>query len=442
MLVILAIPVFSLRLGFADAGNRQPSDTTRKAYDLLSEGFGPGFNGSFFLVLETPGGAKDASTISDIKSAIEATPGVASVTNPQPLANGQLNVMYVFPTTSPQDKATTQLVHTLRENAVPSAVAGSDVHAYFTGLPPAVVDFSDYMGHRLPIFIGAVLLLSFLLLMTVFHSVVVPLKAVIMNMLSIGAAFGATVAVFQWGIGAGIIGLGKEGPVRSLGADVQIRHRLWLSMVRVFLLTRVREEYDRTGDNGRAVACDPCRHGPRYLCRRSDHGCGSAASSSVRTARSNSSASGLLSPYSSTPRSCDSSSSRPPWSCSAGRTGGPRLGCRAICRRFTRGRTSISRSRRRVLGFKRDSTIQRRRGNASIVRKALRAYWRWTIAGSPVRLLVGLGAPLLLLAMIVVMGDDQTRQLLQGQLSGTGQIRRLELIIRLSVGCSSKAARP
>ncbi len=254
VLVILAFPVFSLRLGFADAGNRPATDTTRKAYDLLSEGFGPGFNGPLFLVMETPGGANDAATLTDVKSAIEATPGVASATNPQSVGNG-LSVMYVFPTTSPQDKATTQLVHTLRDKAVPPAVAGTDVKAYFTGLPPAVVDFSDYMGQRLPIFIGAVLLLSFLLLMTVFHSVVVPLKAVIMNMLSIGAAFGATVAVFQWGIGSSLIGLGKEGPVEAWAPMFIFAIVFGLSMdYEVFLLTRVREEYDRTGDNGRAVA--------------------------------------------------------------------------------------------------------------------------------------------------------------------------------------------
>ncbi len=254
ILVILAFPVFSLRLGFADAGNRQPTDTTRKAYDLLSEGFGPGFNGPLFLVMETPGGPADAATLADVKSAIEATPGVASATNPQAVGNG-LSVMYVFPTTSPQDKATTQLVHALRDKAVPPAVAGTDVKAYFTGRPPSVVDFSDYMAQRLPIFIGAVLLLSFLLLMTVFHSVVVPLKAVIMNMLSIGAAFGATVAVFQWGIGSSLIGLGKEGPVEAWAPMFIFAIVFGLSMdYEVFLLTRVREEFDRTGDNGRAVA--------------------------------------------------------------------------------------------------------------------------------------------------------------------------------------------
>jgi RND superfamily putative drug exporter len=255
LLIALASPVFALRLGFGDAGNRQTTDTTRRSYDLLSEGFGPGFNAPFLLVLETPGGQADTQLVADVKSAIAATPGVASVADPQPVANGQLQLLNVFATTAPQDKATTQLVHELRDKAIPPVIAGSDVHSFLTGQPPAVVDFSDYMGQRLPIFIGAVLLLSFLLLMTVFHSVVVPLKAVIMNMLSIGAAFGAMVGVFQWGIGASIIGLGKEGPIEAWAPMFIFAIVFGLSMdYEVFLLTRVREEYDRTGDNGRAVA--------------------------------------------------------------------------------------------------------------------------------------------------------------------------------------------
>jgi RND superfamily putative drug exporter len=249
VLVILAIPVFSIRLGFADAGNRLESDTTRKSYDLLSQGFGVGFNSPILVVAET----SSSSEVGAIKSQLEDTQGVASVSDPIPVANGQVFLLNVFPTTAPQDEETTDLVHRIRKETLAPVVSSQAVLA--TGGPAFVVDFADYMAEKLPIFFGAVLLLSFLLLMTVFHSVVVPLKAVVMNMLSIGASFGAMVAVFQWGIGASLIGIGKEGPIEAWAPMMLFAIVFGLSMdYEVFLLTRVREEYDRTGDNGRAVA--------------------------------------------------------------------------------------------------------------------------------------------------------------------------------------------
>ena len=256
ILIVLAIPVFSLRLGFADAGNRLEADTTRKAYDILSEGFGVGFNGPILVVVETRTGQSDASSLSRLKSAIEATDGVASVTDPQPVANGALQLINVFPESSPQDGETTELVHRLRREIDANVVSNTAfANTLTTGGPAFVVDFSDYMGERLPIFFGAVLILSFVLLMMVFHSVVVPLKAVIMNMLSIGASFGAMVAVFQWGFLGELIGLGKEGPIEAWAPMMLFAIIFGLSMdYEVFLLTRVREEYDRTGDNYRAVA--------------------------------------------------------------------------------------------------------------------------------------------------------------------------------------------
>ena len=255
VLVVLALPVFSIRLGFADAGNRLDSDTTRKAYEMLSEGFGVGFNGPALIVVETPNGASDAAAVSRLKTALESTDGVASVSGPIPVANGQLQLFNVYPESAPQDEETTDLVHRLRKETIPAVVSSSAIPALATGGPAFVVDFSDYMGEKLPIFFGAVMVLSFLLLLTVFHSIVVPLKAVIMNMLSIGASFGAIVAVFQWGIGGSLIGLGKEGPVEAWAPIMLFAIVFGLSMdYEVFLLTRVREEYDRTGDNGRAVA--------------------------------------------------------------------------------------------------------------------------------------------------------------------------------------------
>jgi RND superfamily putative drug exporter len=256
VLIVLAIPVFSIRLGFADAGNRLETDTTRQAYELLSEGFGVGFNSPILIVIETPNGDGDGEDVDALKASIEGTDGVASVSGPFPVANGDLQLLNVFPTTAPQDEETTDLVHRLRRDTVPAVVSGTAIPALSTGGPAFVVDFSDYMSEKLPIFFGAVLVLSFLLLMAVFHSVVVPLKAVIMNMLSIGASFGAMVAVFQWGIGADLIGIGKEGPIEAWAPMMLFAIVFGLSMdYEVFLLARVREEYDRNGgDNAKAVA--------------------------------------------------------------------------------------------------------------------------------------------------------------------------------------------
>jgi RND superfamily putative drug exporter len=256
LLVALAIPVFFMRFGFSDAGNRQTTDTTRRAYDLLEDGFGPGFNGPIVLLADTEGVEQADALLEGIGETVRQTEGVASVSPPIPLGDANLALINVFPTTAPQDKETTELVHRLRNNAIPHATSESGIDVYATGLPPAVVDFSDYTAERLPWFVGAVLLLSFVLLLTVFHSVVVPIKAVIMNLLSIGAAFGATIIVFQWGYGDGLLGVGKEGPIEAWGPMFIFAIVFGLSMdYEVFLLTRVREEYDRNGgDNGRAVA--------------------------------------------------------------------------------------------------------------------------------------------------------------------------------------------
>ena len=165
-------------------------------------------------------------------------------------------LIQAFPTTAPQDEETTELVHRLRAETIPAVARDTGIRALTTGLPPLVVDFSDYTSERLPWFVGGVLVLSFILLLVVFHSVVVPLKAVIMNLLSIGAAFGLTVVVFQWGFGENLLGVGKEGPIEAWGPMFIFAIVFGLSMdYEVFLLTRVREEYDKNGhNNGLAVA--------------------------------------------------------------------------------------------------------------------------------------------------------------------------------------------
>jgi len=257
ILVALAIPLLSLRLGFGDAGNRPESDSSRLAYDLLSKGFGPGFNGPILVVAHRDGGGgpPDEAALNALAGRLESTAGVDSVTEPELLGDSDLALMEAFPTTPPQDEETTDLVHRLRNEAIPPVESETGMKVLTTGGPPGVVDFADYIGERLPIFIGAVLALSFLLLLVVFHSVVVPLKAVLMNLLSIGAAFGAMIAVFQWGWFGFIIGQGKEGPIESWAPMMLFAIVFGLSMdYEVFLLTRVREEYDKTGDNARAVA--------------------------------------------------------------------------------------------------------------------------------------------------------------------------------------------
>jgi RND superfamily putative drug exporter len=254
VLLTLASPVFSLRLGFGDAGNRVTSETTRRAYDLLSEGFGPGFNGPLLLVAETPG-AGDAAVLDGLVERLNQTPGIVAATPPIPNQAGDAAILTVFPTTAPQDKATDTLVQHLRDDVVPQAVAGSSAVVKVGGWTAGGMDFADYTAQRLPWFIGTVLVLSFLLLMAVFRSLLVPLKAVVMNLLSISAAYGVIVAVFQWGWGASLIGVGKEGPVEAWAPMMLFAVLFGLSMdYEVFLLSRIREDYDRTGDNGVAVA--------------------------------------------------------------------------------------------------------------------------------------------------------------------------------------------
>ena len=255
VLLLLAAPVLSLRLGFSDTGNRPTSDTTRRAYDLLSKGFGPGSNSPFILVAELGRGQQDMAVLRRLQQTLQRTPGVQLATQPQPNDAGDAAVMTVIPTTSPQDKKTANLVEDLRDKVIPSVTQGTGIDPKVGGLTPISNDFSDYTLRRLPIFIGAVLILSFLLLMTVFRSVLVPLKAVIVNLLSIGAAYGVLVAVFQWGWGRSLVGVGKEGPIEAWAPMMLFAIVFGLSMdYEVFLLSRIREEYDRTGDNGLAVA--------------------------------------------------------------------------------------------------------------------------------------------------------------------------------------------
>ena len=254
VLVLLALPVFAIRLGFSDEGNYPEDTTTRKAYDLLAAGFGPGFNGPLALAAELPDGI-DQSVLAGVTAALNEDEGVAFAAGPIPAPDGEAVLWQVIPTTSPQDAETETTLHRIRDDVIPPAVEGTDLDIAVTGGTAVSVDFSTYLGQRLPLFIGVVLALSFLLLMTVFRSVLVPLKAVVMNLISIGAAYGLVVMVFQWGWMKDIVGIGKGGPIEPFIPMMMFAIVFGLSMdYEVFLLSRVKEEYDRGASNDRAVA--------------------------------------------------------------------------------------------------------------------------------------------------------------------------------------------
>jgi RND superfamily putative drug exporter len=253
-LVLLTVPLFHMRLGAADAGNDPTSLTTRRAYDLLSQGFGPGFNGPLLLAADVSS-PQDLAALQRLSTSLQSTPGVAAVSPAIPSPKGNAAIITLYPTTSPQDAATSDLVKRLRAQIIPQAMSGSGVHVLVGGITAIFVDFSAKTAARLPILIAVVIALSFLLLMAVFRSLLVPLKAAIMNLLSIGAAYGVMVAVFQWGWGKSIIGVGKTGPIESWVPMMMFTILFGLSMdYEIFLLSRIREEYVRTRDNAASVA--------------------------------------------------------------------------------------------------------------------------------------------------------------------------------------------
>ena len=255
VLLAIASPIVSMRLGFGDDGNAPSTSTTRKAYDILARGFGPGFNGPLLLAAETPGGQADVGVLNQLAQQLNHVPGVAFTTPPVPNAAHTAAIMQVIPTTSPQDVKSDDLVDRLRTTVIPSALKGTNVSVAVGGFSGTVADFAAYTTRMLPVVVGLVLLLSFLLLMVVFRSLLVPLKAVIMNLLSVGAAYGVMVAIFQWGWGASVIGVGKNGPIEAWGPLMLFAVVFGLSMdYEVFLLSRIKEEYDRTGENATAVA--------------------------------------------------------------------------------------------------------------------------------------------------------------------------------------------
>ncbi|WP_432057689.1 MMPL family transporter [Streptomyces sp. bgisy022] len=240
-MAVLAVPLLSLRLGTVDQGSDDVTTTTRKAYDLLAEGFGPGFNGPLQVVVA--GEAPES-----LVTAVERTEGVAQVAALPP-ANG-VTVVQAVPTTSPREAATDRLIDRLREDVLPE----TGVEAHVGGITAVSKDFASVTADRMPLFVFTIIALGFLLLMIAFRSVVVPLTAALMNLLAAAASFGVLVAVFQWGWGLDLLALGTEGPIPAFLPIIMLSLLFGLSMdYQVFLVSRMHEEWTHTGDNARAV---------------------------------------------------------------------------------------------------------------------------------------------------------------------------------------------
>jgi putative drug exporter of the RND superfamily len=255
VLLVLAAPVTGMRLGLTDASVRPETDTTRVAHDLINEGFGPGATAPLLLALSLPEGAADPESIVDgLVTTLADVEGVALAV-PAPGATVTGAMVIVLPDTPVSDPATGELVQALRSDVLPATLAGTGADALVGGRAAAAVDFADHNAAVLPWFIGVVLTLAFLLLVVLFRSLFVPLKAIVVNLLSVGAAYGAVVAVFQWGWLGDVFRLGEPGPIEAWVPMILFAIVFGLSIdYEVFLLSRIRERFNATGDNSRAIA--------------------------------------------------------------------------------------------------------------------------------------------------------------------------------------------
>ncbi len=252
LMLLIATPAIALRLGSSDAGNDPSSTTTFHAYRLLAEGFGEGFNGPLQVVVRLPHRG-DESALREVESALATSSDVVAVTPPRVNPTGEVATFSVYPSSSPQAYATTQLVRDLREHVIPPVAARTGVVAYVGGVTAGGVDFATVLAHKLPLFIGVVVLLSALLLMVVFRSLVIPLQAAAMNLLSIGASLGVIVVIFQWGWLPGLLGV-SPGPIESFIPVMLFAIVFGLSMdYEVFLVSRIHEQWTRSRDSRRAV---------------------------------------------------------------------------------------------------------------------------------------------------------------------------------------------
>jgi RND superfamily putative drug exporter len=252
VMVALAIPFFSMRMGHADQGNDRASTTTRKGYDLIAQGFGKGYNSTLTLVVSGNSASQTAATVGNALKTVEDVDS-ASVVVGRPLTP-TLDLISFKSTTSPQDIKTTDLVKHLRNDVLPGLYAGTPDHVYVYGQTAIYVDFAKVLTAKMPLFIAAVVGLSFLLLLVAFRSLVVPLTAAAMNLLAAGASFGLIVMIFQWGWGSDALGIGKGGPIEAWAPVMFFAILFGLSMdYQVFLVSRMHEEWVHTHDNRRAI---------------------------------------------------------------------------------------------------------------------------------------------------------------------------------------------
>ncbi|WP_344469360.1 MMPL family transporter [Kitasatospora kazusensis] len=253
LLVAVALPVLSLRLGSSDAGNNPKSSTTRQAYDLMAQGFGPGSNGPLLLVAQSTG-PQDRQALDHLVAELRTTPGVARVAELPVKPGQQVTPVSVVPTSSPQSAQTSDLITHLRQDVIPAAEQGTGLKVLVGGATATSADFADVLTGKLPLFVGIIVGLGCLLMMIAFRSVLIPLIGAVMNLLTIGVAFGAIIAVFQWGWGSEALGAGAAGPVEAFAPTMIIAILFGLSMdYQVFLISRMHEEWHRTGDNRRSV---------------------------------------------------------------------------------------------------------------------------------------------------------------------------------------------
>lgn len=254
LLIVLALPILDIDLGFPDAGANPKSMHTRQAYDLLTEGFGPGFNAGFLIAVESDG-PLDQAALDGLVAQVRTVPGVVEVTAPVYNEAGDTAVINVVPSTGANDSATNDLVKRLRDDTIPAALAGTNIHAYVGGVAAIFIDITNKMLNRTPYIFLVVIGLSFLLLTTVFRSPIVALKAAIMNLLSIAASFGVTLAVFQWGWGKGLVGLEEKQTIAAFMPMFLFAILFGLSMdYEVFLLSRIREAWVHGRSTRDAVA--------------------------------------------------------------------------------------------------------------------------------------------------------------------------------------------
>ncbi|MFD3653205.1 MMPL family transporter [Streptomyces sp. NPDC058620] len=253
VMLVLALPTFGLHLGTSDQGNNPASATTRQAYDLLGEGFGPGVNGPLTIAAQLDG-ADDRLALDALPTVLRGTEGIASVGHVTYNSSGDTAFVTVVPDSAPQSQQTSELVDRLRADVLPEVVDNTSLQAHVGGVTAGYDDFAEIIIGKLPLFVGVVIGLGCLLLLLAFRSIGIPLKAAAMNVAAVAASFGVVVAVFQWGWGSELLGLGSAGPIEPFLPVIMVSVLFGLSMdYQVFLVGRMYEEWLETGDNRRAV---------------------------------------------------------------------------------------------------------------------------------------------------------------------------------------------